>query len=235
MVRTDEELDETLSFIKEHPGVIIFTITDFEQRGRVREFANSLGIPAISPIADTVISISKHYELEPSVDAPGAHLKLDDEYFRQIDAVQYTQQHDDGSNLATIGAADILLVGVSRSSKSPTSFYLAHRGFKVANIPVYYKVDFPIDLAKLNSNTLVVGLTVHPEVLSAVRVKRMEEAAPDYRKSHNEYVKYEEICEEVKQALRFFTKHQIPYIDVTKKAVEETVAEIIKLYNERSA
>ena len=200
---------------------------------RIRRFAKALAMPAVSPIADTVASISNYFDIKPDIIAPGAHLQLDDNYFKQIEAIQFTQQHDDGNNLKTLPTADIVLIGVSRSSKSPTAFYLAHRGFNVANIPFYHKVGFPIDLESIGAKTLVIGLTIHPEILASIRMKRIEEAAAGRHIRRNKYTNYDEICEEVKNAMRFFTKHKIPYIDVSKKAVEETVAEIIKLYYER--
>lgn len=236
MVRTQEALNKVLDAIKLSPGMIIFTLSDFGLRNSVRNFAQDNKLPATSPIAEVVRNISRYYDLPLPNAVPGSHLELNEDYFKKIDSVQYTQSHDDGFNLDTISKADIIIIGVSRTSKSPTSFYLAHRGFNVANIPYYHRVEFPIAPSKYK-NSLIVGLTINPEVLALIRKERgqrdMGENASNTSLTLHKYTDCDEIYLEVKNCLRFFTKHNIPYIDVTKKAIEETASEIIQLYTER--
>lgn len=240
MVRTEKELDKVLISIKSHPGPIIFTICDFKLRSKIRAFAQENRIPATSPISEVVLNISRYYSLPLPNSKPGEHLRVNDDYFKKIDCLQYTQDHDDGANLDSISKADIIIIGVSRTSKSPISFYLAHRGFNVVNIPFFHLVQFPIEIDKYK-NSLVIGLTINPEVLSLIRKKRSNadfgfgDAAidPISNSEQNQYISYDDVRDEVKECMRFFTKHNIQYIDVTKKAIEETAAEIIKLYDER--
>lgn len=241
MVRTMKELDKVLKFIKSHPGPIVFTICDFKLRSKVRDFAQENKIPATSPISEVVLNISRYYNLPLPNSQPGEQLRVNDDYFKKIDCLQYTQEHDDGANLESISKADIIIIGVSRTSKSPISFYLAHRGYNVANIPFFHLVQFPLDIEKYQ-NSLVIGLTINPEVLSLIRKKRSnadfglagdikEFTASNYEQ--NQYIGYDDVKKEVIECMRFFTKYNIPYIDVTKKAIEETATEIIQLYEEK--
>lgn len=237
MIRTEKALNKVLDFIRAHPGPIVYTLSNFKLRCKIREFAQENQIPYTSPIAQVVLNIARYYNFPLPNSEPGKHLEVNEDYFKKIDCVQYTQEHDDGANVSTINKANIIIVGVSRTSKSPTSFYLAHRGFKVANIPYFHRVEFPIDPTKYK-NSLIIGLTINPEVLSLIRTERgVTDLALDGKinseLNKNYYTNYEQVCAEVRHCLRFFTKYEIPYIDVTKKAMEETATEIIKLYEER--
>jgi len=231
LVRSIEEMYKVLEHIKHNPGIVLYTISDFNLRKELRAKCMELNVPCVSAIGSIVMEIANYLEEDIPITEPGSHLRLDDEYFAKIETFNFTMQHDDGQLPYEANKADILLFGVSRTSKSPTSFYLAHRGYKVANIPYIKDVEVPVNIGAL-TKPLIIGLTINPDRLSQIRQIRLSEVRPEHRQK-DDYTSVDAVQQEVRQSINFFNKHRIPIIDVSSKAVEETAAEIIRLYNEK--
>lgn len=229
LIRTSGQMEKVLSLIKEHPGPVLYTIVNSELRDQLKSYCRNIGVPCISVLSRVVNELSTYLHLKASPKLAGRH-ELDDEYFSRVEAISFMISHDDGQSLHDLGEADIILVGVSRTSKSPTCVYLAYRGYNAANVPYVPGVPLPDELFGL-THPMIVGLTIQPERLMQVRKNRLLSVY----EQHNEtsYVDEEVIQEEIDEARRYFVKRGWPVIDVTRKSVEETSATIIKLYQER--
>ena len=177
-------------------------------------------------MGDLILSFSKLLNQKASHIPSGQHI-LNEEYYNRIEAIQFTMNHDDGKQINDINKSDIILLGVSRTSKTPTSIYLANRGFKTSNIPLVNKESLPYILKKNPKLTCVVGLTTEPERLVDIRRNRMTSLR---EKENTIYTDFEKISKEVKEAKKIFKKYNWPTVDVTRKSVEETAASIIKIY-----
>ena len=177
-------------------------------------------------MGDLIISFSKLLDQKASHIPSGQHV-LNEEYYRRIEAIQFTMNHDDGNLLDDIKKSDIILLGVSRTSKTPTSIYLANRGYKTSNIPLVNKNSLPNILKKNPKLACVVGLTTEPERLVDIRRNRMTSLKETEITS---YTDYENIIKEVEEAKKLFKEYNWPTVDVTRKSVEETAASIIKIY-----
>jgi regulator of PEP synthase PpsR (kinase-PPPase family) len=228
MVRSQQHLDRIIGDIAAHPGLVLFTLVNSETRKHLEEHCRSLGLPAVAAL-DTVTDALEGMLGQQAKGRPGRQHAMDDAYFARVDAIQFTIAHDDGVSWEDWEAADIVLAGVSRSSKTPTSIYLANRGYKVANIPIVVESPPPSALFGLR-RPLVVGLTTAPERLVQVRRNRLLSLnqTPD-----TSYVDSDRVNREVQYARRMFADNGWPMIDVTRRSIEETAAAIIKLYNER--
>ena len=229
MVRSQQHLDRILVDIAESPGLVLFTMVNQETRARLEERCRALGLPAIAAL-DQVTSALEDLFGQQAKARPGRQHLMDDAYFARVEAIQFTIEHDDGVGWEEWEQADILLAGVSRSSKTPTSIYLANRGYKTANIPVVVESPPPPALFGLK-HPLVVGLTTAPERLIQVRRNRLISLnqAPE-----TAYVDQEKVAREVQYARRMFADNGWPVIDVTRRSIEETAAAVINLYNARS-
>jgi regulator of PEP synthase PpsR (kinase-PPPase family) len=228
MIRTARQMERVVEDIAEHPGLIMYTMVNKELRNVLERAAKRMDIPTIS-VLDPIIQSMTVYLGEKARGQPGRQHTMDDAYFKRIEAMQFTLAHDDGQLLGDVEEADIVLVGVSRTSKTPTSMYLANRGFKTANYPLVPEVPVPELLMQLR-DPFVVGLTTSPDRLEQIRKNRLL-ALQD---GHNTtYVNPERIKEELSSARRLFTKQQWPVIDVTRRSIEETAAAVINLYNKR--
>ena len=183
-------------------------------------------IPCFSVLGDLIISFSKLLNQKPSHVPSGQHT-LNEEYYNRIEAIQFTMNHDDGKQIDDINKSDIILLGVSRTSKTPTSIYLANRGFKTSNIPLINKESLPYILKKNPKFTCIVGLTTEPQRLVDIRRNRMTSLR---EKENTTYTDFEKISKEVEEAKKIFKKYNWPTVDVTRKSVEETAASIIKIY-----
>lgn len=234
MVRTPAQLERVMGEIKENPGPVIFTLVDRDMRRQLQKLCHDLHVPCM-PIMDPILRSLSSYLGLPTKGIPGLQHALDEAYFKRIDAVDFALSYDDGQNLDGIEDADVILVGVSRTSKTPTCIFLARRGIKAANIPITPGNPFPEKVFNLDE-TLVVGLTESPDRLVHVRRNRLK--ADDEDKDHyhdNAYLDPEKVEDEVRMARRMFSKHKWPVIDVTRRSVEETAAEIIILYQKHKA
>ena len=228
MVRSQAHLDRIFAELSAHPGLVLFTLVNAETRRRLEERCRALGLPAI-PALDAVTSALEERLGEKALARPGYQHTMDAAYFARVDAIQFTIAHDDGIAWENWEQADIVLAGVSRTSKTPTSIYLANRGYKTANIPLVMESRPPEALYSLR-HPLVVGLTTAPERLVQIRRNRLlslNEA------TETAYVDADRVAEEVRFARRIFADNGWPVIDVSRRSIEETAAAIIKLLGER--
>lgn len=225
LVRSEQHLEAIFISLERNPGVLLMSILDANLRGLIEEKCKTLRAPYVS-VLDPVVNLFGTIFGQSSKNKPGSQRQLDGDYYRRISAIDFAVSHDDGMNMGALKNADILLVGVSRSSKTPTSMYLAHRGYKVANYALVPGIPFPIHYLE-GLTILVVGLTNDPKRLSLIRRTRqitMSDNANEY------YSDLDAIIEELRQARRLFTQNQWPVIDVTRRSIEETAAAIIQLY-----
>ena len=229
LVRTESQLRRVLAHVEAEPGVVMFTLVDPQLRALLHEECRRIDVPCI-PLLDTVIAALSGFLGIESRNQPGRQHVMDAAYLKRIEAMNFALGHDDGRSSATLGEADIVLVGVSRTSKTPTCFYLANRGLKAANVPVVPACPLPPELGGL-TDALVVGLTCHPEQLIDVRRSRMRMIGDI---GETGYVDPLQVEEEVRQARRLFAEAGWPVIDVTRRSIEETAAAILQLHDRRA-
>lgn len=230
MVRSRQHLDRIITEIAANPGLVLFTLVNSETRTRLEEHCRALGLPSV-PALDAVTDALEDMLGQEAKGKPGRQHLMDDAYFERVEAIQFTIAHDDGVAWEDWEEADIVLAGVSRSSKTPTSIYLANRGYKVANIPIVLESPPPLALFGLR-RPLIVGLTTAPERLIQVRRNRLLslKQAPE-----TAYVDMDKVTGEVQFARRMFADNGWPVIDVTRRSIEETAAAVMNLLNERQA
>jgi [pyruvate, water dikinase]-phosphate phosphotransferase / [pyruvate, water dikinase] kinase len=228
MVRSESHLDRILIDIAAHPGLVLFTLVSGTMRAKLEERCRTLGLPAVAALDAVTDAFSAILGREAKA-RPGRQHALDAAYFARVEAIHFTIAHDDGVNHQNWEEADIVLAGVSRTSKTPTSIYLANRGYKTANIPLVPESPPPPALYTLR-NPLVVGLVTSADRLIQVRRNRLLSLnqTPD-----TDYVNEEKIKGEIAFARRMFGDNGWPVIDVTRRSIEESAAAIINLYNER--
>lgn len=229
LVRSEKQMDEVLERIEDAPGVVMFTLMTPHLREVLEERCKSLGVPCI-PVLDPVLGMLERYLGTGLSRKPGGQHEMNASYFSRIDALNFSMAHDDGQNIEDIHQADVVLVGVSRTSKTPTCIYLANRGIKAANIPIVPGVPPPGVLEELNG-PLIVGLTVSPDRLVQIRRNRLLSL---HEETHTGYVDLEAVREEIIWARRFFNRHEWPVIDVSRRSIEETAAAILNLFSLRS-
>ena len=225
LVRSQNHVEAVFAGVDRNPGVLLMSVVDEDLRAELERRCTERGIPHVS-VLDPVVDLLGRILGKPMRNRPGGQRQLDTAYFDRMAAVDFAVSHDDGLNMGQLHNADILLVGVSRTSKTPTSMYLAHRGYKVANYALVPNVPFPahyIDGLKL----FVVGLTNDPKRLSVVRKTRQIVQSDE---SNVTYPDLERITAEVRDARRLFAQNQWPVIDVTRRSVEETAAAVIQLH-----
>ena len=225
--RTENQIIKILEDAKKHKKVIIlYTIVDGELTNFLASKSEEKKIPCFGVLGNLILSFSKLLNQEASHVPSGQHA-LNEEYYKRIEAIQFTMNHDDGNLIDEISKSDLILLGVSRTSKTPTSIYLANRGFKTSNIPLVNIKSIPEILKKKPKLSCVIGLTTEAERLVDIRKNRMNTLKET---ENNNYTNIERIREEVEQAKKTFKKYNWPTIDVTRKSVEETAASIIKIY-----
>ncbi len=231
LVRTRTQVEKILRGIDQNPGVVMFTMVNEELRSILEEGCRRRQVPCIS-VLDPVIRELGSYLGRESRGQSGRQHVLDAEYFERIDAMTFTLNHDDGQAVHDLKDADVILVGVSRTSKTPTSIYLANRGLKTANVPVVPKVPLPDELLAIDGpdGPLIVGLTKDPQRLVQVRRNRLRLLRHD---ADTDYVDPETVRAEVAAARRIFAQRNWPVIDVTRRSIEETAATILQLYERR--
>ena len=206
---------------------MIYTLIDKNLRKILEKGCKKVGVPII-PVLDPVVEAMENYfKYELAMDEPGRQHSLSHGYFDRIGAMQYTLAHDDGQLSNDLEEADIILVGVSRTSKTPTSMYLANRGIRTANVPMVPKVPLPKNL--FSSKCLIIGLTTSPERLVQIRKSRLSSVGESRQTN---YIEEDIIKEEVLMAKRLFIKNKWPVIDVTRKSIEETAAAVLEYLRE---
>ena len=227
MIRSPDQVAEVIKGISENPGFVIFTLVNQENRKILEEGCRRLQLPCV-PVLDPVVAGLGTYLGAETHARPGGQHVLDDEYFHRIEAMQFALAHDDGQSTWDIDDADVVLLGVSRTSKTPTSIYLANRGIKTANIPLVPGCPIPEEIFDAK-NPLIVGLTKDPKRLVEIRRQRLRMIEQD---ENTDYVDLEMVSKEINDARRLFAKHEWHVINVSRKSIEETAATIIKLYQE---
>lgn len=230
LVRSQRELVRVIKDIEASPGIVLYTIFNKELAEELEQSCKALKIPCV-PALQKILQVFESYLGTPSTPTVGGQHVLDADYFARIEALNFSMLHDDGHLPENLDDADIILVGISRTSKTPTSIYLANRGFKTANVPLVPGVKLP---AKLEHQTkaFVVGLVASAERIAQVRHNRVMEHAHTHLE---EYVDREAIAAEVAETRQLCARRGWPIIDVTRRSIEETAAAILRLYQDREA
>ncbi len=227
LVRSHTQLQRVLSEIEAAPGIVLYTLVEQDLAERLEEVCRATGSPHLSVLAP-VHSLLSSYLGAHSTARPGAQHMLNAEYFKRIDAMNFTLLHDDGHLPHDLDEADVILVGVSRTSKTPTAIYLANRGMKTANIPLVPGVPPPAVLETARK-ALIVGLVATPERIVQIRQNRLLSLKAD---DDTSYVDRDAVAEEIAASRRLFARHNWPMIDVTRRSIEETAAAILDLYRD---
>ncbi|MGE3624316.1 MAG: pyruvate, water dikinase regulatory protein [Bdellovibrionales bacterium] len=228
LIRTPRQLDLVIEGIRQWPGMVLYTFVDENLRHKLQDFCRAQNLTGIS-VLDPILTAMTGFFGVSSKHEPGKQHVLDAGYFARIDAMDYALALDDGHGAAKLADADVVILGVSRTSKTPTCVYLANRGIKAANIPVIPGQPLP-DVGGL-SKPLIVGLTKDPDSLVEIRRTRLKLLKEE---SRTHYIDPEQVRAEVQDARRFFAKIDCPVIDVTRRSIEETSAEIMNLLNKRA-
>ncbi len=225
--RTENQILKIIEDTKKNKNsIILYTIVDNNLAKYLSNVSNQENIPCFGVLGNLILNFSKILNQKASHEPSGQH-ELNDEYYERIEAIQFTMNHDDGNSINDIEKSDIILIGVSRTSKTPTSIYLANRGFKTSNIPLVNEASLPIKLKKNPKLTCVIGLNTEPQRLVDIRKNRMN----SLKEAENiNYTNIENIKKEILDAKKTFKKYKWPYIDVTRKSVEEAAASIIKIH-----
>jgi len=225
--RTENQILKILDEAKKkNNSVILYTIVDNNLAKYLANKSDEKKIPCFGILGNLILSFSKLLNQKASLQPSGQHA-LNDEYYKRIEAIQFTMSHDDGNLVNEIEKSDIILLGVSRTSKTPTSIYLANKGFKTSNIPLVNEKSIPEKLKKNPNINCIIGLTAEPERLVDIRRNRLTSLKEI---ENTKYADIETITNEIEEAKKTFKKYKWPMIDVTRKSVEETAASIIKIY-----
>lgn len=226
LVRTPAHVQTIRSGLERNPGLLLYSVVDPKIRAEIEALCKDLNVPNLSvldPLVDLLSTVLGYRQNS----RPGGQHKLDKAYFERMAAVEFAVNHDDGLNMDSLQNAQILLVGVSRTSKTPTSMYLANRGYWVANYALAPAVPFPLEKIEQYSDLFIVGLTTDPKRLAHVRRNRLAHLSD---KTNQNYADMEKISEELAEARRLFSKQGWPVLDVSRRSVEETAAAILHLY-----
>ena len=225
--RTENQIIKILeSAEKEKNSIILYSIVDSNLAKYLAKNSDTKKIPCFGVLGDLILSFSKLLNQKAS-HQPSGQYALDDEYYKRIEAIQFTMNHDDGNLVKEIKESDIILLGVSRTSKTPTAIFLANKGFKTSNIPLINENSLPEALKENPKISCIIGLNTEPERLVEIRKNRMNSLKENKNKL---YTDLEQIKKEVDMAKNTFKKYKWPFIDVTRKSVEETAASVIKIY-----
>lgn len=224
LVRNRRQLDRVLHAIEAEPGIVLYTLVDVELRQQLERACRDLGVPAVAVLDPVHAALRSYLGAESTPTVGGQHV-LDTEYFERIEALNFTMMHDDGQLPQDVDKADIVLVGVSRTSKTPTSIYLANRGIKTANVPFVAGIALPSEL-ETATNPLIVGLIATPERIVQIRRNRLLSLNAN---DDTDYVDKDAVTQEMKEAKSLFARNGWPVIDVTRRSIEETAAAIMDL------
>jgi [pyruvate, water dikinase]-phosphate phosphotransferase / [pyruvate, water dikinase] kinase len=230
LVRSRRELERVLKDVEATPGIVLYTLFNRELAEELEQSCKWLNIPCVAALKP-ILRVFESYLGTKSTPTVGGQHVLDADYFRRIEALNFTMLHDDGHLPENLNDADIVLVGISRTSKTPTAIYLANRGFKAANVPLVPGMPMPAQL-EAPTNALVVGLVASADRIAQVRQNRVIEHAHHHLE---DYVDREAIAAEIAQTRALCARHGWSIIDVTRRSIEETAAAIIRLYHDREA
>jgi regulator of PEP synthase PpsR (kinase-PPPase family) len=229
LVHTPTQMAEVIAKIEEEPGVVLYTLVSRDLRDMLEEACRRLQVPSVA-VLDPVISVLSNFLGAEISELPGGQHAMDAEYFNRIEAMHFAMSHDDGQLLGELRMADVILVGVSRTSKTPTCIYLANRGIKAGNVPIVPGMELPPELEGVEG-PLIVGLTASPKRVVEIRRNRLLSLRQD---SETDYVDLDAVKDELTTARKLFGRYQWPVIDVTRRSIEETAAAILNLYARRA-
>ncbi len=225
--RTESQISTILNNAKKQESpIILYTVVNSKLAKFLAEEASKKNIPCFGVLGDLILNFSKILN-EKAMHLPSAQHVLDEDYYKRIEAIQFTMNHDDGNNTENILESDIILIGVSRTSKTPTSIYLANKGLKTSNIPLVNEMSVPKDIINSKYRICVIGLTTEAERLYDIRRNRLNSLKEN---EASDYTNLDKIRDEVNNSKKLFKKNKWPIIDVTRKSVEETAASIIKIF-----
>lgn len=229
-IRNKEQIDAIFTEAAIHHDLITYTIVQSDLREHIAELSRTKHVRALDLLGPTLTTFSNYFDQEPS-QKPGILHEVNDEYFNRVAAMEFTINHDDGRNMESLHLADIILVGISRTSKTPLSIYLSHKGLKVVNIPIILGQTLPEELFKVDQRKIF-ALTINSEALTEIRKKRLGRLGA--AQHTGDYAKQSKVIEEVEWANQLFEENKRwPVFNVTDKALEETASEILKLINMR--
>ena len=229
LVRTQRQMERVLEGVRRNPGPVLYTVVNPELRRQLADCCRQIGVAGISVLDPVMAALASEFQ-EESSNRPGLQHEMDAEYFDRIEAMHYTMAHDDGQLADDLTQADVVLVGVSRTSKTPTCIYLANRGVKAANVPLVPGVPPPDGLLRA-TRPLVVGLTKDPARLVQIRQNRMRQMTDGEQDS--DYTDFEAVKQEIAEARRLYAKQGWMVIDVTRRSIEETAAAVLTMLKDR--
>ena len=226
--RTENQISKIIEASEKNSNsIVLYTIVENKLAKHLSNECNKKNIPCFGILGDLIISFSKLLD-QKALNVPSRQHIMDDEYYKKIEAIQFTMNHDDGNSIDDIEKSDIILLGVSRTSKTPTSIYLANKGMKISNIPLVNENSVPDSLKKYPQKKCVVGLTAEPDRLVDLRKNRMQSIQDN---ESTEYTNLDIVQKEMEDARKLFQKYKWPSIDVTRKSVEETAASVLKIHD----
>jgi [pyruvate, water dikinase]-phosphate phosphotransferase / [pyruvate, water dikinase] kinase len=230
LIRTKRQLARVLTEIEQAPGIVLYTIVNPELSAEIERHCRQIKVPCLHVLLP-IMKVFESYLGAPQTPIVAGQHVVDADYFRRIDALNFTMNHDDGRLPADLSQADIILLGISRTSKTPTSIYLAQRGYKTTNLPLVPGIDPPKTLTEPHS-AFIVGLVASPERIAEIRRNRVQLLSD---RDLNDYVDRTQIANEIAYSRKLFAKHGWPIIDVTRRSIEETAATIIKMLHDKEA
>src|SRR5262245_10870214 len=228
LVRTPKQLERVLKEVEQSPGIVLYTIVKKELIEEIERRCRELKVPSLH-VLQPIMQVFESYLGAPQTPVVAGQHMVDADYFRRIDALNFSMAHDDGQLPQDLNTADIIILGISRTSKTPTSIYLAQRGYKTANLPLVLGIDLPEALTRPHK-AFVVGLVASPERIAEIRRNRVQLLAD---RDLDDYVDPSQIAEELAYSRRLCARHKWPVIDVTRRSIEETAATIIRLLHDR--
>jgi [pyruvate, water dikinase]-phosphate phosphotransferase / [pyruvate, water dikinase] kinase len=229
LVRTPKQLERVLKEVEQAPGIVLYTIVRRELIDEIERRCRALSVPALH-VLQPIMNVFESYLGAPQTPVVAGQHAVDADYFRRIDALNFSMAHDDGQLPQDLNTADIIILGISRTSKTPTSIYLAQRGYKTANLPLVPQIELPEELTKPHS-AFIVGLVASPERVAEVRRNRVRLLSD---RNLEDYVDRTQIANEIQYSRRLCARHGWPVIDVTRRSIEETAATIIRLLHDRN-
>ncbi len=228
LVRTAKQLERVLNEVEQAPGIVLYTVVKKELIEEIERRCRDLKVPSLH-VLKPIMSVFESYLGAPQTPVVAGQHMVDADYFRRIDALNFSMAHDDGQLPQDLNSADIIILGISRTSKTPTSIYLAQRGYKTANLPLVPSIDLPVALTEPHS-AFVVGLVASPERIAEIRRNRVRLLSD---RNLDDYVDRTQIANEITYSRRLCARHGWPIIDVTRRSIEETAATIIRLLHDR--
>lgn len=229
LVRSEAQMEKVLEQIEARPGIVMYTIVNAERRRMLEQRCAALNLQAVSILDPTLATLGR-YLGAPMSSEVGAQRNMDAEYFNRIEALDYAMAHDDGQNVAGLEHADVILLGVSRTSKTPTCIYLANRGIKAGNIPLVPNVDLPPAVLTYKK-PMIIGLVARPERIAEIRSARLSSLNAGNSEA---YANQANVEAEMLKSRRLFAKNSWNTVDITRRSIEETAARILNLYHERT-